>query len=257
MIIKRSVSEQGEDPTLAVAIQENTSRNTHNVVEELLMAEEEMRTVLDIPCGEGAFTQRLLRRGVAVQAGDFEDIIGVSGADFVRCDMNVSLPFPDELFDGVACIDGIEHIERPFDFVREVRRVLRPGGTFVLSTPNISALRSRWRWLLSGFHNKGKTPLDEVRPTLLHHIGLKSFPDLRYMLHTNGFEITNIRCNRIKPISWLYAPLVPLTWVVTALIFNREEQHSEQRLRNREILRQLFSKPVLFGETLILKARRV
>jgi len=239
-----------------VTIEENTSRNTHNVVESLLIAEADVCKVLDLPCGEGAFSQRLLRRGLSVTAGDCEDIIKVDGASFVRCDMNDSLPFPDGFFDGVVCIDGIEHIERPFDYVREVRRILRPKGIFIVSTPNISALRSRWRWLLTGFHNKGKTPLNEARPTPLHHIGLRSFSDLRYMLHTNGFEITEVRCNRIKTVSWLYAPLVPLAWLATLLVFRREEEDPDQRLRNRDILRQLFSIPVLFGETLILKARR-
>ncbi|NOZ95077.1 MAG: class I SAM-dependent methyltransferase [Acidobacteria bacterium] len=238
------------------AIRENASPNTHQVVEALLLAEPDVRIVLDLPCGEGAFTQRLLRHGLTVKAGDCEELIKVPGADFVRCDMNSPLPFPDSHFDAVVCIDGIEHLERPFDYVREVRRILRPGGAFIVSTPNISALRSRWRWLLTGFHNKGKSPLNEAWPTPLHHIGLKSFADLRYLLHTNGFEITDVQCNRVKAISHLYAPLVPFAWLATMGVFHREEEDPGQRSRNRKILRQLFTKAVLFGETLILKARR-
>ena len=41
-------------------------------------------------------------------------------------------------------------------------RVLRPGGLFVLSTPNVSSLRSRFRFLLTGGHNRFKLPLDEA-----------------------------------------------------------------------------------------------
>ena len=51
---------------------------------------------------------------------------------------------------------------------------MRPGGVVILSTPNISSLRSRWRWLLTGFHHGRKTPLGvnmAVRRRLIERIG--------------------------------------------------------------------------------------
>jgi 2-polyprenyl-3-methyl-5-hydroxy-6-metoxy-1,4-benzoquinol methylase len=48
------------------------------------------------------------------------------------------------MFDAVVSIDGIEHIERPFDFIRECRRMIRKDGVLIISTPNLTALRSRW-----------------------------------------------------------------------------------------------------------------
>jgi len=236
-------------------LRENTSRGTHGVVAELLFADSgRLQRVLDLPAGEGAFTRRLLDRGLDVISGDIEPIHKVPEAKFALCDMNQRLPFHDGSFDAVVCIDGIEHIERPFDFVAECRRILRPGGAILLSTPNITALRSRWRWLLTGFHNKGKVPLNEANPNPLHHIGLLSFPELRYMLHRSGFQITAIRTNRVKAISWIYAPLVPFAYLLTARVFGKEEKDPGQRLRNREILRQMFSRDLLFGETMIVKA---
>lgn len=243
------------DPAKA-DIRENTSRNTHNVVADLLLQEPEVRKVLDLPCGEGAFARRLVDKGIQVDAGDCVDIMKVHEARFVPCDMDRPLPFEDGEFDAVVCIDGIEHIKRPFDFVEECKRILRQNGTLVLSTPNISSLRSRWRWMLTSFHNKCKTPLDERDPSPLHHINMFSFFDLRYLLHTNGFRISSIRANRIKTISWAYIVLVPLSYLVTLAVFHREVKDAAQRRRNREILRQLFSIAVLFGETLIIKAVR-
>jgi SAM-dependent methyltransferase len=234
----------------------NTSKNTHNVVAELLFADAACATVLDIPCGEGAFTERCLEKGLTVYAADCQDILKIRGARFSLADMDQPLPFESGTFDGVVCIDGIEHIERPFDFVRECRRMTRLGGTLILSTPNITALRSRWRWLLTGFHNKCKTPLDERRLTPSHHLNMLSLPKIRYMLHSNGFQISAIRANRVKWISWPYGILAPLSYLATQTAF-REEKNKEQRCRNREILRQIFSVPVLFGETLIVKATAV
>jgi SAM-dependent methyltransferase len=235
---------------------EHTSKNTHPVAERLLAAQGDVRAVLDIPCGEGAFTQRLLAAGYDVTSADVQDSLRVEGATFAAADMNEPLPWPDDAFDAVTCLDGIEHLERPFDFMLECRRVLRPGGVLVLSTPNISALRSRWRYLLTGFHNKGKTPLDETRPSPWHHIHLLDFPALRYMLHRSGFNLERVSANRVKGVSWLYLPWIPLSYAATRWAFHREEKDPGQRRRNREILRQLFCREVLFGETTIVLARR-
>ena len=73
------------------------------------------------------------------------------------------LPFEDESFDYVVSFQVIEHISNDKRLVEEVRRVLRPGGKFIVSTPNrpMSLTRNPWhvreyrpeqlRALLSGF----------------------------------------------------------------------------------------------------------
>ena len=239
------------------AIPENTSRNTHNVVSDLLAEEPAVKTVLDAPCGAGAFTKRMLERGLNVFSIDCEDSMLAPRERFMLADMNEGLPFADGVFDAVVCIDGIEHIERPFDFIGECRRVTRKGGVLVISTPNLSALRSRWRWLLTGFHQGEKIPLDESRRGPLQHVSLVSFPELRYRLHTRGFRITAVRTNRVRLVSGLYAPLLPLTYLMTRWVFYKEGRRLPSYAQNREILGQLFSKPILFGETLIVKAVRL
>ena len=235
---------------------ENTTLNTHCVVAELLGGLPACRRVLDIPCGEGAFVERISALGLEVHAADCEDLLQASGANFQRADMNQRLPYADGQFDAVVSIDGIEHLQQPFGFVRECARILRGGGSLIVSTPNISSLRSRWRWMLTGFHNKCKNPLNEERPSPLDHLSMISFPQLRHMLHTSAFRLTSIRTNRIKPVSWLYAFWTPLAYVATASVFAREEQDPGQRARNREILRQMFTTALLFGETMIVAARR-
>lgn len=235
---------------------EDTSKNTHNTAAKLLNTETQIKYVLDIPCGRGAFAQRLIEQGLTVTAGDCQTICEAKGAEYIECNMNEPLPFQNAQFCAVACIDGIEHIERPFDFVRECARIIRKDGVLLISTPNISALRSRWRWFLTGFHNKEKVPLTEDNPSPYHHISLRSFAQLRYMLHINEFEITTIACNRVKAISWIYLPVVPFAYLITRFVFHREEPDNIQRAKNQTILKQMFSRAVLFGETLIIKAVR-
>jgi 2-polyprenyl-3-methyl-5-hydroxy-6-metoxy-1,4-benzoquinol methylase len=241
---------------MTAPVRELTSRNTHATVARLLAAEPGVRTVLDVPCGEGALLARVAAMGLEGHGADLVDRGGATTGRFTLADMNAPLPFGDARFDALVCLDGIEHLERPFDFVRECRRVVRVGGVCIVSTPNISALRSRWRWLLTGFHNKQKVPLNERDPTPWHHVGLLGFPQLRYLLHRHGFRITAIATNRIKPVSWLYLPLWPVSALVTRAALRRWERDPDQRRRNAEIRRQMFSPAVLFGETLIVKAQR-
>lgn len=56
------------------------------------------------------------------------------------------LPFDDASFDCVISFQVIEHIGRDAEFVREIHRVLRPGGRFIVTTPNapMSLTRNPW-----------------------------------------------------------------------------------------------------------------
>lgn len=51
------------------------------------------------------------------------------------------IPYPDESFDLVFSHSVFEHLEAPLEVVREIRRVLRPGGTLLIETPN------RWHYM--------------------------------------------------------------------------------------------------------------
>jgi len=244
-------------------VSENAAKNTHNVVEGLLLDRKswdqiEQMKVLDLPCGEGAFTKRLLQKKIAVVPSDIVNILSIHEKtdNFVLSDMDKRLPFDNQLFTEIVCIDGIEHIERPFDFVRECNRVIVPSGRVLISTPNISAVRSRWRYFLTGHHNKCKSPLNEDNVTPLHHKSMISFPELRYLLHTNGFEIEKVRTNRIKAISYLYSIFYPFLYLTTGMVYSKEESDIEQKARNAEIRRAMFSSSVYFGETLIVCARK-
>lgn len=119
-------------------------------------------------------------------------IVDIEHGNFVVGDMTKILPLSDESCDVVVCIDGIEHISGQFNFVKEIFRILKNQGECIISTPNISSLRSRWKWLTTGHHHKCKSPLNENNPSPLHHIGMISFPEIRYLLHTNGFSISEI-----------------------------------------------------------------
>ncbi len=209
--------------------------------------------VLDAPCGDGALAHELARAGYQVHAADLEVPAIPPPGLFTCADFNQPTPWPDSSFDAVFSIEGIEHLENRFLFLREVHRSLRPGGRLILTTPNTAALRSRMRFFGSAFYHRDSRPLNESRRQPLHHIGLATFADWRYALHTSGFSLARVGATHAKPVSYPYAVFVPWMYVYTMLAF-RKEKDPAQRERNRTIRRTMFTPALLFGENLLLVA---
>jgi len=214
--------------------------------------------VLDAPCGGSAsLTLALRQRGFAAIGADIDpEPASHLGAAFQKVNLDGTLPWPDGSFDAVVSTEGIEHFENHYSFLREIHRILKPGGSLLLTTPNITALRSRVRFFGSGFFGRDARPLNETARHPLHHIGLATFPELRYELHVSGFRLREVRHTHIKPVSYLYSIYLPWIWLYTLLAF-RKEKDPEQRERNKEIRRTLHSFSLLFGECLMLVARKV
>ena len=212
--------------------------------------------ILDAPCGAGALASALRERGYQTFGADIDPrAAALLGEAFTPANLSQPLPWPDAFFDAALSVEGIEHLENRHAYVRELARVLKRGGTLVLSTPNTVSLRSRVRFRASGFFHQDPRPLREAAPHPLHHIGLMTFPELRYALHTSGFRIAGVGHTHIKPISYLYAVLAPYAWIYTTIAF-RKERDAAQRLVNREIRTALFSRSLLFGENVLVVARR-
>ncbi len=212
--------------------------------------------ILDAPCGAGALAAGLAASGFETWGADVQPgAQAVLGERFRQVDLNARLPWPDASFDLVVSVEGIEHLENRFHFLREMHRLLRPEGLLVITTPNIASLRSRVRFFGSGFYHRDPRPLNESQRNPLHHIGLATYADLRYALHTCGFRLVEASHTHTKPISYAYAVYVPWMWLYTRIAF-RKEKDPEQKKRNREIRAELFSQSLLFGENLMLLARR-
>jgi SAM-dependent methyltransferase len=103
------------------------------------------RTVLDIGCGDGVLTWRLMRRGFVVVGMDC-DLQGLALANrevtqrgrrpiLLRGD-GMLIPFRDAAFDAVCAVEVVEHLPDVDRFLSETARVLKPGGHIVVTTPH-------------------------------------------------------------------------------------------------------------------------
>jgi SAM-dependent methyltransferase len=102
----------------------------------------EFTRLLDIACGSGYGVAMLSSGGWVVGVDlDRDALRSARDAGPVLAADGCRLPFPDDAFDAVVTFETIEHLDQRDAFLTELLRVLVPGGSFVLSTPN--ALYSR------------------------------------------------------------------------------------------------------------------
>ncbi len=95
--------------------------------------------VLDIGCGVGQVVNRLTQAGyesygVDVSQPNLERARKISE----RCQLydGKQLPFPDNHFTSAGALNVLEHVDEPEAFIRELARVVEPGGRVLLSSPN-------------------------------------------------------------------------------------------------------------------------
>jgi SAM-dependent methyltransferase len=89
-------------------------------------------SILDLGCGDNTSLEQFRRPGLDVWGADHQAHPALSHADHFRLlGPDGQIPFADGSFDVIAAQWVLEHIARPGRFLREVCRVLKPGGSFV------------------------------------------------------------------------------------------------------------------------------
>lgn len=107
--------------------------------------------VIDIGCGSGDFLRRVKEINPESQI-EGADAKSYSDEFLIReIDFNGKFPYGENTFDLITSIEVIEHIENSRHFLREILRVLRPGGKLILSTPNNESIRSLISFALRGY----------------------------------------------------------------------------------------------------------
>lgn len=127
------------------------------------------------------------------QIGDLEKLSKIwenNKISIIDGDALSPLPFPDQYFDLVISDAFIEHLpESPRRLFKEVHRVLRTSGHFLVTTPNVATLQKRLRFLLLGRspHWDLKDYFDRG-PDFLGHRREFSLDEVVRMLEWSGFK---------------------------------------------------------------------
>lgn len=153
------------------------------------------KTVLDIACGSGYGTKMLAATAKKVYGVDVNNTaIQYAKKNYTspkidyRIGDAVEIPLEDGAVDVVVSFETIEHISQYEEFINEIKRVLKPGGLFIVSTPN-------------------NEEYPETNPFHVHEFSFKELDRLlsKHFLHSKHFY----------QATWLYSALLDKKMIET------------------------------------------
>jgi SAM-dependent methyltransferase len=165
--------------------------------------------ILDFGAGNGYFSMILYEKGYNVIASDrFPENFKFNK---VKCHMIESegeLPFEENTFDIIIAIEVMEHIHDHKNFFSEAARILKKSGRLIITTPNILSLKSRLRFLLSGFYYSF-IALDYRKDDGLQHVASLTYDQYNNLAVRNGFNPSKPFCDKYQKSSLWLMFLVP------------------------------------------------
>lgn len=104
--------------------------------------------VLDIGCGRGLLLNKLRQRGWDPYGTELSE----EAASYARDELKLPVTtlsleeanFPDGEFDLVILWHVLEHVRAPREMLKEISRILKPGGLLLVAVPNFGSWEARW-----------------------------------------------------------------------------------------------------------------
>jgi ubiquinone/menaquinone biosynthesis C-methylase UbiE len=152
--------------------------------------------ILEVGCGTGRLTIPIAKECGRITGIDFSEqmlgmarrkSLGLSNVEFRKVDARKKLPFQDASFDKVLAALVINHIENLAEFLTEVHRVLKRGGTFVFDDVVPDA---------EFFETRQDTPLVQAYKQDKKVFSVHSLDDCVNSLHRVNFDVKEIRFAR-------------------------------------------------------------
>jgi SAM-dependent methyltransferase len=169
--------------------------------------------ILEIGCGIGSVVFELSKQGYEITGTDISSAaisFGLKKYGDIRLEVQAAetLPYEDDSFDVVLSFDLFEHIAQIDRHVGEVRRVLRPGGSYLLQTPN--------KYSNAIYETLWTRSLQWRR----YHPSLHSPGQLRRRFEKHGFETRFIKMNPINAFTLKkLKKLGPVGWIIRHVNF--------------------------------------
>jgi 2-polyprenyl-3-methyl-5-hydroxy-6-metoxy-1,4-benzoquinol methylase len=145
--------------------------------------------LLEIGFGAGALLRAAARAGWNAEGLEISkpavDHLSKEGLNLF-CGELFEAHYPDGYFDVVVATELLEHVEDPGELVREIARILRPGGLFWATTPNVSGLSGRFlglNWTM----------------VCADHLHLFSRKGVHKLLLSAGFKTVHIKSEGVDP----------------------------------------------------------
>ena len=168
------------------------------------------KVVLDFGCGTGYGTNMLAEKCRSIIGVDVsEEAVVHAGKNYSNPNLKYKvissvekspLPFENNLFDVVVSFQVIEHINEARTYLKEIQRVLKPGGTVIVATPDRSARLFPFQKPWNAFH------VHEYSDNELTELMHRYFKTVRMLKMGGGWELFGIEQNRVRKMKWLSLP---------------------------------------------------
>ncbi|GAB4130407.1 MAG: hypothetical protein OHK0045_07440 [Raineya sp.] len=193
------------------------------------------KVVIDLPAGNGITSKQLLDLGAVPYPFDlFPEYFQFPEMHCQRADIMQGINLDDKFADFVICQEGIEHFSDQYKAFKEFNRVLKKGGSLILTTPNYSNIRSKMSYFLAETERfNDMMPPNEfdsvwlARPEISQeiyfgHIFLLGIQKLRVLAKLCGFKIKHIQFTRAKSTSLLLLPIFyPFIWLSNWIAYQK------------------------------------
>jgi len=208
-----------------------------------MMQKEPREKVLDVPTGTKILADRLKKMGFEVSCCDINPFyFSVSDLPLDIGDLNQSLPYTSKSFNFIICLEGLEHLENPFNAIRAFSRLLKPNGRAFLSLPHYLNIEKRLRFLITGLFSKVPSPKklgqDRFENLWMLHLNALTYPILKLFMEHCGLKIIHIDKDKEKKrMKWF----LPIVWCIRfyCLFWPQEKKkdyHLEDTLSPRLIM---------------------
>ncbi|MBI5236467.1 MAG: class I SAM-dependent methyltransferase [Deltaproteobacteria bacterium] len=211
--------------------------------------------VLDAGSGTDAIGSALKEAGFRVVALDLYEATTMQGR-FVRADLNENLPFIGDAFDYVLCSESLQYLENHAKLFREFTRLVKKGGSLILSLPNILNASSRLYFLRRGYY-PGFKPIRTIvekkgwDKVVFNAVSLVEIMGLGVRA---GFELKEIKASGYKRSAYLLYPLLKASYCMGGM---GRALETEKDSAKASLLRVLSSKDALLGDHLVVRLERM
>jgi SAM-dependent methyltransferase len=208
-----------------------------------------LQAVLDAPSG-GGWLLAALKDTTPVDGIDlFAD--SVPGyRRFWKHDLDRGLPADCGGYDLICCCEGLEHVGNPLLLLRDCHRALNPGGTLIITTPNVWYPQSRLQYFFRGFFPSFPPLEGKIRPGTHMHIMPWSWPQLYVYFRLAGFPQPRILTEPTSRAKHLHESLL----AVPARAYCRRRARQSQTDEERQFWETAASDACLLGRHLIAVA---
>lgn len=176
---------------------------------------------LDAPAGRGALSVFMRDQGFEVHCADIDPgHLKDKDFPFEKIDLNQRLPYEDNSFDVVVCANSLHRVANFRGALSEFSRILKPGGSLLLSFNNYASIAKRLKFLLCGSlseTNNELTHQQTIDDPMANFRQALFFPAVHYGLLNAGLQVKKVRPQSRRINHYLLWPVAALVWAASFL----------------------------------------